>query len=135
MIVGSAISTQRVIGSLTEIGASVSLSQRLSMTLYDLIHFGTLYGAFICLAFIAAFLAGGLVFRIAKFGRPIVYIVAGAAAMLVMLILMQKVFFGVPIVAGARDDLGLGLQMLAGGVGGYVFHRLSLSRRSTLAPS
>jgi len=45
--------------------------------------------------------------------------------MFVMLWAMEQVFFGVPIVAGARDGFGLILQMLAGGVGGFIFAKLS----------
>ena len=117
----SIISTQRVIGGLTELGTDVSFGDRVSMTGYDAIHFGTLYGIFIFIALTAAFAAGGLVFRLAKFGRLIVYCVAGAVAMLVMLLAMQEVFFGVPIVGGARDEFGLALQMVAGGIGGAVY--------------
>jgi len=77
-----------------------------------------------------AFLAGGTVYRFAKFGRPLVYMIAGAAAMLVMLLFMKQAFFGVDIVAGARDGLGLGLQMLCGAVRGYVFARLTRNSQS-----
>ena len=80
------------------------------------------------MAFLIAFLAGGLIYRFAKFGRPIVYMVAGAVAMMVMLMAMKQAFFGVDIVAGARDGFGLALQMLAGAVGGYVFARLTKPR-------
>jgi len=45
--------------------------------------------------------------------------------MFVMLWAMEQVFFGVPIVAGARDGFGLILQMLAGGVGGFIFAKLT----------
>ena len=82
----------------------------------------------IALALIIAFLAGGLVFRFAKFGRPIIYVVAGAMAMLVMLFSMREVFFGVPLIGGARSGFGIAMQMLAGGVGGYVFARVSQAK-------
>lgn len=128
VILASIFSTQRVISQLNASGGSSGLSERLSMAVYDLIHFAPLYGVFIFLALLIAFLAGGLVYRIAKFGRVIVYAVAGAMAIGVMLFAMKQVFFGVPIVGGARDGLGLALQILAGGIGGYVFHRLSLPK-------
>lgn len=128
VILASFFSTQRVISALGDMGASIDFGSRLSMTVYDIIHFGTLYGVFVLIAFIVAFIAGGLVFRMAKVGRPIVFITAGAVAMLVMLLSMQTVFFGVPIVGGARDTVGLVLQMVAGAFGGYVFHRLSANK-------
>ncbi len=131
-LIASIISTQRVIGGLAEWGANVSVGERLSMTFYDIVHFGTLYGAFIVAALLIAFTAGGLVFRMAKVGRPVVYMAAGAAAMLVMLLAMQEVFFGVPIVGGARDWAGLALQMLAGAIGGGVFAWLTRPKPSAL---
>lgn len=95
------------------------------MSFYDLTHFGTLYAIFIFLALAIAFSVASGVFKLAGFGRTIVYSVAGAAAMFVMLWAMEQVFFGVPIVAGARDGMGLILQMLAGGIGGFIFARMS----------
>lgn len=124
-VCASIFSTQRVISVLNEVGAASGFGERMSMAIYDLLHFAPLYGAFILIAFLIAFLAGGMVYRFAKFGRVIVYSVAGAAAMAVMLYAMKQVFFGVPIVGGARDGLGLALQILAGGLGGVIFHLLS----------
>lgn len=125
VMIASFFSTQRVIGALVDAGGSVGFSERLSMIFYDMSHFGSMYAVFVLIAFLIAFLAGGLVFRLAKFGRPVVYVAAGAAAMLVMLLLMEQAFFGVPIVGGARDAGGLIMQMLAGALGGLVFHKLS----------
>lgn len=125
VLVGVVFQTQNVIARLNDIGASVSLTDRLSMTSYDIIHLGSLYGAFIAIAFLIAFLAGGIVFHLAKFGRPFVYVVAGALAMLIMLFAMKQVFFDTHLIAGARDALGISLQMLAGAIGGFVFARVS----------
>jgi len=91
------------------------------MSFYDLFHFGSLYSPFILLAFITAFLAAWSIYKIAGFGRVIIYSFAGAIAMFVMLWAMEQVFFGVPIVGGARDGFGLLLQVLAGGIGGFIF--------------
>lgn len=125
VLVGVVFQTQNVIARLNDIGANVSLTDRLSMTSYDIIHLGSLYGAFIAIAFLIAFLAGGIVFHLAKFGRPFVYVVAGAVAMLIMLLAMKQVFFDTHLIAGARDALGISLQMLAGAIGGFVFARVS----------
>lgn len=98
------------------------------MSLYDLMHLGSLYIVFIAIGTLVAYLAGLLVYRLAGFGRPIVFAVAGAVAMLVMLLLMKNVFFGVQPIAGARDIAGLGFQMLAGGLGGLLFERITRQR-------
>ena len=124
-IIASVLSTQRVIGGLTNLGVKTPLSERLSMTLYDLQHFGSLYGLFVFLGLLLAlFIASDLSHRIKKLRLPLM-IGAGMVSMFVMLFLMKQVFFGVPIVAGARDGFGLFLQMLAGGAGGYVFYLLT----------
>lgn len=128
VVIASVLSTNRVINNLNTIGASSELSDRFTMSVYDLAHFGTLYVVFIFLAFLIAFLAASGVFKIAGFGRTLIYVVAGITAMFVMLWAMEQVFFGVPIVAGARDSLGLLLQMLAGGIGGFIFAKLTSAR-------
>jgi hypothetical protein len=91
------------------------------MTVYDLAYLGSLYIFFVALGTLVAYLAGLLVYRIAGFGRPIVFAVAGAVAILVMLMLMKQAFFGIHLIAGARDGVGIGMQMGAGAIGGLVF--------------
>ena len=54
VIIASIISTQRVINGLNDVGGSIGFDERLSMSLYDLMHFGTLYGLFILIAFLIA---------------------------------------------------------------------------------
>lgn len=131
VLLGVIFQTQNIISRLGNLDANVSFGERLSMTTYDIIHLGSLYGIFIAIALAIAFLVSGLVYRIAKFGRPVIYAVAGGIAILVMLLLMKRAFFDVHIIAGARDALGITLQMLAGITGGWVFAHLT--RNSTKA--
>lgn len=132
ILLASLFSTQFVIADLQQAGAKVGWSDRLSMTLYDLGHLGRLYGIFIFLGLLIAFLAATLVHYLAKTRRKLIYVVAGMTCFVVMLYLMQAVFFGVPIIAGARSGLGLVFQALAGGFAGYVFARLT--GRKTVNP-
>ena len=122
--VGTFLQTQNVVARLNGVGADIALSERLSMTGYDLTHLGTLYLPFIAAGALVAYLAGLLVYRLAGFGRPVVFAVAGAVAMLVMLLLMKQAFFGIHIIAGARSGFGIALQMLGGAVGGLVFEQI-----------
>jgi hypothetical protein len=117
--------TQNLIARLGDVGAEITLGQRLAMTAKDILHLGSLYGIFIAAALLIAFLAGGGVYRLAKFGRPIVYVVAGAVAMGVMLTLMKQQFFDVQIIGGARDTFGFAAQLVAGAIGGWVFARMT----------
>ena len=123
-LLASIISTQRVLRALADFDVSTSISDRLAMTAYDMQHFGSMYGIFVLIGFLVAFFVSHDLARRVPSLRIYFYIGAGMVSMLVMLMLMQKVFFGVPIVAGARDGLGLFLQMLAGGAGGFVFYWL-----------
>ena len=125
VVIGVGLQTQNVLARLENIGADVSLMERLSMTIYDLRYLGSLYIIFVSMALAIAFLVGGLVFRFVKFGRPYIYVVAGGIALLVMLMSMKQVFFDIHFIAGARDSFGIGLQMLAGAIGGFVFSRVS----------
>lgn len=126
--VGVLLQTQNVIARLNEIGANIAIGPRLSMTLYDLIHLGSLYIVFVAIATLVAYLLGLVVYHIAGFGRPVVFAVAGALAIFVMLMLMKEAFFGVHLIAGARDGLGIAMQMMAGALGGLIFAALTLRR-------
>ncbi|PHQ59265.1 MAG: hypothetical protein COC03_06295 [Robiginitomaculum sp.] len=128
-LVASLFSTQFVIAALENSGAQVGWGDRLDMTLYDLGHLGLVYGIFISFGLLISFLAAALVHHFAKTKRPLIYVVAGMTCFVVMLYLMQAVFFGVPIIAGARSTLGLAFQASAGGIAGYVFAKLT--RRET----
>ena len=125
VILGVTLQTQNIIARLGNLGADIGLSERLSMTVYDIIHLGSLYGIFIAIALGVAFLASGFLFRFTKFGRSIIYPVAGGLAILVMLLLMKRAFFDVHIIAGARDSFGIALQILAGATGGWIFAHLT----------
>lgn len=122
---GVFLQTQNVIARLNAIDADVGFGDRLSMSAYDLIHLGSLYIVFVAMGTLAAYLVGLLVYRVAGFGRRIVFVIAGAVAMLVMLLAMKQAFFGIHMIAGARDGLGISLQMIAGAVGGLCFAILS----------
>lgn len=119
------LSAQFVIASLADIGADVGMAKRLSMTGADLIKLAPLYFVFLSVGLVIAFLAAGGLYKIVKTLRPIIYTVAGAVAVCVTLLLMEKVFFGVPLIAGARSGFGFFMQMVAGAIGGYLFARLT----------
>jgi hypothetical protein len=125
VILGVTFQSQNIIARLGDLGADIGFGERLSMTAYDITHLGSLYGIFIAIALAIAFLASGLLYHFTKFGRPVIYAVAGAVAILIMLFTMKQAFFDVHIIAGARDSLGIILQMLAGAVGGVIFTRLT----------
>ncbi|MGP1274487.1 MAG: hypothetical protein ACQRW7_03600 [Caulobacterales bacterium] len=126
-LAGVIVQTQFVLSGLASAGAEISTGARISMTLADMAGLGPLYLVFILIGFIIAFLAAALVVRITPLPRTIVYGVAGAVCMFVMLALMREVFFGVPVIAGARSLAGEVSQAICGAAAGvfyaWVTHR------------
>ncbi len=129
VVVGIFLQTQNVLARLEGVGADVGFTERLSMTAYDVIYLGQPYLLFVSIALAVAFLAAGLLFHFAQFGRPLIYAVAGSTAMLVMLFAMKQVFFDIHMIAGARDAVGIGMQMIAGAIGGLIFAWVSRARK------
>jgi len=121
-VLGVFLQTQRVIAMLPETPERISISDRLAG--YDIFHLGSLYGIFIFIGVFIAMTAAALLHRKLPGLKGALYIGAGAIALLVLQFAMKKAFFDVHIIAGARDALGISLQMLAGAFGGFVFWRL-----------
>jgi hypothetical protein len=127
-LAGVLVQTQFVLAGLADAGASISLGNRLSMTLADIAGLAPLYGVFILIGFAIAFLAGALAVRFTPVPRTLVYAVAGAVCMFVMLALMREVFFGVPVIAGARSLAGEVSQGVCGALAG-IFYAWSTHRQ------
>ena len=109
---------------------AVGAGERLEQSGYDLQRLGSMYLLFVLGATLAAWLAAEGVARFAPVRlRWVAFVVAGAVAMLVMLWLMKQAFFGVDILAGARDAASKTLQALAGAAGGYLMARLTRRKR------
>lgn len=123
-VLGAVAHTQFVLAGLTDLDIAIPLSERVSMTLHDIGGMGPLYGMIIGLGFLVAMPAAALVFRLAGTQRMLVYAVAGAAAVAVALTVMGMVYDITPI-AGARSIAGFVVQMIAGGLGGLIFARVS----------
>ena len=121
---GAVAHTQFVLGRLTDLGVAVPFSERLSMTLHDIVGMGPMFGAIIGLGFLVAMAAGALVFWFAGIQRRLIYTVAGAVAVAAALLAMGMVYDITPI-AGARSTAGFIAQMIAGAIGGLIFARVS----------
>lgn len=115
--------------------AALPMGDRLSWIFTDLIGMETQmapnappYGALTSIALVLAFLAAGLVSRFTGL-RPVVFAVAGAVAIFVLFTAL-KALVGTVGVFGARGMLGLGLQMTAGLIAGFVFAQLTAPREA-----
>lgn len=120
-LAGVIVQTQFVLAALSGAGATISTGDRLSMTLADMAGLGPLYLVFILIGFLIAFSAGALVVRLTPLPRTLVYAVAGAVCMFVMLTLLREVFFGVPVIAGTRSLAGEISQAVCGALAGVFF--------------
>jgi hypothetical protein len=123
-LLASVMATQSVISSLSGMGVDVSFTERATMTLLDI---GGMVGMFlpmIAFGLLIAFMAAALICHYWNQWRTPLYIIAGAAA-LVCVHLALNLAFGITPVAIARTTTGLGLQALAGAVGGYTYVYLS----------
>ena len=122
-LLGSFFSSQFVLNELQSVGVDISLSTRLSMTLSDLAILQTLGIAFGA-ALLVAFLVAAACVKFIGGNRLFWYTFAGACAVVTLLLLMSWQLQLMPI-AGARSNLGILFQAIAGGTGGWLFARLT----------
>ena len=116
--------SQFVLSALSDIDIHISLADRLSMTLSDLLGLAPGYGSVILISLALGFL---IVNAISKWLQPIPairYPIAGALAIGGALLAMQPLL-NVTLIAGAREPLGFVCQCVAGLVGGWVFLKLT----------
>lgn len=110
--------------------APVSFADRFNMTIFDLSNM-YLYAAVIligfCIAFAIAAALKKLLPRLARYAYPI----AGAAALAVILGAMYILFQTVPI-SGARSPGGFISQVIAGGIGGWIFAKFGAGRSAQI---
>ena len=119
-LLASITATQSVIAQLAELGIEVNFVDRLIMTLQDIAGMAGMFLPMIAAAFLAAFLVAALLCRWMG-RRPIVlYVLAGAVA-LIAIHLTLYLAFGVMPVAIATTTGGLLIQGLAGAVGAYLY--------------
>ena len=120
-VLATAFYTQQVIAKQAAIGAVYSTSQQIDTFVQNFTGLW-IFGAMIAIALLVGFVVAYFVKRILKPLAPVAYPVAGAAAMLGMLVLIEQQLGGrAGIIGGARYAVGLALQSLAGFAGGAVF--------------
>jgi hypothetical protein len=118
--------TQQVLAKQAEIGAIYTPAQQAQTYFENFIGLAPAYGLMVAIAFLVGFVVAAGVKRIVVPLAPVAYPLAGAAAMWALIWAIETFVAsgGVGAIGGARDALGVGLQMLAGLVGGAVFEWL-----------
>lgn len=119
-IFASVFHSQSVLMSLNALDIDISVNQWVNMTRDDLIGLLPTYGILILIALILAFTSCHYVI---KTRRTMIFTLAGAVSIWVLLFAMQPIM-NITLIAGARDATGILLQCIAGAAGGYVYGAL-----------
>lgn len=112
--------TQFVLQELTKIGINISFYDRLSMSLQDLLGLLPTYGLILAFGLIIAFTTAFFIKKYTAFKSWHLYTLAGAVAMLVIMLIMTQLF-ELAFLASTRDILGIVFQITAGLLGGLLF--------------
>ncbi|MGV6801108.1 MAG: hypothetical protein ACWA5L_04220 [bacterium] len=115
-LLASFFSTEFVLAGL---GVKVSLMDNITSVMRDIVGLYA-YLLVMALGFALAFFVASIVKAFLPFLSVIAYPVAGAAAILTILQIMQAQFDVIPI-SGALSQAGLVAQLMAGAMGGVVF--------------
>ncbi len=123
---GSVVQTQMNLAAVASMGAPVPLAVRAETTALDLLHFAPGYAALVAVAFLIAFSVAGLLRKLTGASGLWLYILAGTAGIVVLLVAMNLALNITPI-AAARSSAGIALLAVGGALGGWIFARLKAS--------
>ncbi len=115
---------------LSSVDMPVTVLTSLEVILFDFQRLGLPLFAVFTVAFAIAFTVAGLLSRYTKYDRKNLYTLAGAAAIVVALILMVELLFQSQLLGGNRSFIGKILHWIAGFFGGYFFYNLISKERS-----
>ncbi len=124
---GSIVQTQFNMAAIRALEAPVPLTTWLAVTLRDLAGFGSFYGIAVAVALLIALAVAHLVVRYVPQWRTTVFVAAGVVAIVVFLQVLGVLLPAedLRIIAATRYVSGTVLLALAGGVGGWVYARLT----------
>lgn len=124
-VLASIFYTQRTLAAQSEaIGRNLyTPAQQVETYIDNLVGLAPSYGLILTIALMIGFLVAAAVKRILIPLAPVAYPVAGGAAVFTAIWLIENLVAGggVGAIGGARDALGMSLQVLAGVLGGAVF--------------
>jgi len=123
-VVGALFVSQGNIAAVTALGFDVSLAQRLDAAIHDVTHMTEIYLPLVAVSLLLGLPVAYAVIRKQPHLRTLGYVLAGFVALLAMQVIMKAVL-GLSGIAPTRTLWGLLAQGIAGGIGGYLFCRLS----------
>ncbi|TVP88950.1 MAG: hypothetical protein EA347_05105 [Thioalkalivibrio sp.] len=117
---GSVIQTQFNLAMIQQLGAPVPIPVRLETTLHDLASFAPTYALLVAAGFLVALPISGLLARLWPGGRIVLHALAGGAAIVAALLVMNAVL-PATMIGAARFPSGVAALALAGVLGGLLF--------------
>ncbi|MDA1075845.1 MAG: hypothetical protein O3A63_13940 [Proteobacteria bacterium] len=128
-LLGSATSSLIIASNVAALGVEVSFIDRLGWIGHDLAGMAAVYLPILVVGFAIAFAVTALILKASPGLRTIGYVLAGGVALFAIHQLLYLVtdIHGLP---ATRSTLGLGLQVIAGIAGGYVFARVGAPQTS-----
>lgn len=121
---GALFISQGNIAAVTGLGFDVTMSQRLGAIVHDVSGMTDIYLPLVAISLLLGLPVAFAVVRKNPHLRMIGYVSAGFVALLAMHVIMKAVL-GLSGIAPTRTLWGLLAQGVAGGIGGYLFCRLS----------
>ena len=131
-IVGVIFISQGNIANVVAMGFQVTVANRLDAVLHDLTHMTGIYLPVIAVSMLISLPIAAIIIKYLPNLRPLGYILAGITGLIAIHVII-KLVFGISGIAPTRTFIGLLAQGLAGGLGGYMFHRLSAKRTNGLS--
>ncbi len=119
-VLAAAAATQSVLDRLGEMGIVVTPAHRVSATWHDLVGMAGSFLPLLAAGLLIAFAVTALLNRLLPGYRRLLFVLAGAAAVVTVHVAL-KLAFDITPVAATRTPGGLAVQALAGAAGGYVY--------------
>ena len=111
------------------LGFDVGMGQRLDAAVHDMLNMTDIYLPLVATSLLLGFPVAYAIVRKRPHLRLIGYTMAGFVALIAIHVIIKAVV-GISGVAPTRTLLGLLCQGIAGGVGGYLFYRLTSNLQS-----
>jgi len=123
----SIVSSQVIVADLQRFGIAVPITERLSITMKDIVGLGPALFLLIALSFMFAFIIAKYCHQYIGGRRDFWYLLAGFTSFPCTLYLI-KVFMGITLLASARTFYGMLLVASCCMVGGLIFSRLTTAK-------
>jgi hypothetical protein len=126
-VIGAIFISQGNIASVVAMKLDISVAQRFDAAFHDVTHMTNIYLPVIAVSYLIAMPVASLIIKYVPQQRLLLYVLAGAVGLVAIHVIMKSLI-GFSGIAATRSVVGLIAQAIAGGVGGYLFHVISMKR-------